>query len=370
MVGLLGCGCCGGGGGGGGGDPPASCTRCDGIYFGYPADREPFVDDFSTVRPNLQLRGSLEHQGPVAPVAPNAITDYIRGGKLYAFRSPFIVYTDPDPFFGQGLRAIPPKPFPNSASWRQPWALVRRRQDLYFPATPVRKYSFKLNVNYPQNTLPFLGGNTPWAVLKTGVFMRVWFGAPETRAFDQEFFSFTVFAQNLTIGSDSSPNATLAVGISQTNPQRSVKPDRSPTFKAGVTVPWGMVELRLDVTWSPISKSGTREYYVNGVLRFTETFSGWLAPTVPGPNCDSFCNFITDIDTIEPWPGQFNPVIWWRGGVPPLEDFARGNQGFVGSPGPAAYAAVTWSAANNPQDRLWFDDYSFDWSNVSGPTVP
>jgi hypothetical protein len=28
------------------------------------------------------------------------------------------------------------------------------------------------------------------------------------------------------------------------------------------------------------------------------------------------------------------------------------------------------TAANNPQDRLWFDDYSFDWSNVSGPTVP
>jgi hypothetical protein len=371
MVGLIGCGCC--NGGGGGGDPPVSCGACDGAYFGYSSDRGDVTDNFSFVDPKWELRGGYDHRGPQPPVTPNNIADYLRDGKLYAFRSPFIIYNDPDPLFGAGVRAIPPKPTPDSWNFRQPWVWVRRRHDLYFPSPAIRRYTFKINANYPQNTLPRLASLDGFVGPAMGVFMRVWFGAPETRTFPgSEFFSFTVAGQGLTPGTDTNPNATLSVGISQINPQRNDHPTFSPTFETSVTVPWGLVELRMDVTWNPISKSGTREYYVNGTLYLTKTFTGWLSPSIPGQNCDSFCNFITDIESIEPWKvyassGAVTPVIWWRGGLPPNESFARGNQGFPGSPGPAAYAAVTWSSANNPQDRLWFDDYSVTISTLGGP---
>jgi hypothetical protein len=205
--------------------------------------------------------------------------------------------------------------------------------------------------------------------------MRAWFGAPETRGFPRgEFFSFTVHAKGLGQQTDTHPSATLAVGVNQINPQRTDDPIWGPNFETTVSVPWGRVELRMDVTWNPISKSGTRDYYVNGELRLSKSFTGWLAPSIPGSNCDSFCNFITELDAIEPWAlypkgvGYLGPpVIWWRGGVPPFERFARGNPGFAPFPYPSAGFAVTWAAANNPQEKLWFDDYSVTISTLGGP---
>ena len=372
MVGLLGCGCCGGGGGGGG---AGQCGECDGVYFGYAADTGAITDDFSNTDPKWELRGSDDHQGPQPPISPNHISDYIRSGRMYAFRSPFIVYNDPDPLFGQGVRAIPPEPVPNSWNFRQPWLWARRRHDLYFPSPAVRRYTFKITANYPRDTLPRLDGFGGFVGPRTGAMLRVWYGAPETRAYPRgEAFSFTLAGQGLSPGTDTNPNATLAVGINQINPQRIDDPIWEPNFEASVTVPWGLVELRMDVTWNPISKSGTREYFVNGTLHLTKAFSGWLAPSIPGPNCDSFCNFITDIDCLEPWAripkgvGYLGPpVIWWRGGVPPFESFARGTVGFAPFPYPSAGGAVTWSAANNPQDKLWFDDYSVTISTLGGP---
>jgi hypothetical protein len=370
MVGLLGCGCeCGGGGGGGG--PPTGCGVCDGIYFGFAADREPFEDDFSSVDPRWQFMGGEYQGGPTTPVAPNAITDYIRDGRLHAFKSPFIVWQDP-PFWFGGTRAVPPVPVPDTTQWRQPWLWVRRRHDLYFPSPALRKYSFAVNVNYPQNTLPLIHGQS-YVGPMMGPLLRVWIGGPENRSPLTEFFSFTVAAQGLSPATDIHPNASLGVGVSQINPQRNdfYNQTSTPFFKTTTTVPWGLVRLRMDITWSPISKSGIKESFVNDTLVLTETFAGQAGPSIPGANCDSFCNFIVDIDCVEPWAlypkgvGYIGlPPIWHRG---QYGGFARGPS-LVYPTQLMSFECVTWLASNSPQDRLWFDDYSFSWSTVGGPS--
>lgn len=353
MVGLIGCGCC-GGGGGGGPTVPGGCAVCEATYNGIGTDSTAYSDGFDTADPRWEFLMPTWQGGGVPP-APNVVTDYLRSSHLHAFKDSFFTYLDP--WFGAtGVRAIPRSPLPNAANGRQPWLRVRRRANMYFPASQPRTYRIAVDVNYPIDTLP----NIPVQYSPmTGAALRLQVGAQESPP-SNEFFSFYVAAQGLNVASDNHPSATLSVGCKQISPEPS-RPFWTPTFAASTTVPFGMVSLALDLHYNPQSNTGTTKYYVNGSLIYTDNHNSPQFPSTTGTDCVSFCNVKIDLDAIEPWKNQLSPatgppVIWYWNG------FAWLRGGYAMTDPPPVQAAVTWSLANNPEDKLWFDNYSFSYT--------
>lgn len=343
MVGKLGCGCC-----QTSNDPvPGGCTVCDATWSGYPADVLQYSDDFSSVDPGWRLLLHLIYYThpttPVGTVSPNALSDYLRNNRLHFFRSPFINFAD---FFTSTNRCIPPEPVPSTAEGRQPWLNVIRRANLYFPASRPRKYRFEVVVNYPLDSLPRIGDPD----------YRPFTGA--VGVFAVGHASFYIFAQQLSVASDTNPNATLGVGIQLQNPPAF--PQWSPTFEQGVTVPFGEVRLRFEYTYQPQTNQGTRSYYVNDVLQHEVTASGFFFSGTTGSDCVSACGTIVQLAAYEPWrqatspPNSVFPLWSWNG----YGWFRGGGNAVV--PPPAFYT-VSWLATNNPVNKLYFDDYAFDF---------
>ena len=342
MVGKLGCGCC---------QPsnapvPGGCTVCDRLWSGYPADVLAFSDGFSSVDPGWRLLTNwtipLYGAHPTTPfdtVPPNAITDYIRSNRLNFFRSPFIPFSD---FFTGTNRCIPPEPVPSTAQGRQPWLNVIRRANLYFPKSQPRKYSFEVTVNYPNDTLPRIGD--PDYRPTTGT-VGIFAVGPA---------SFYVLPSGLGIGTDSHPSAQLNVGIQLTT--SPAFPQWTPAFEQTVTVPFGQVQLRFEYTYQPQTGIGVRSYYVNGVLQREVSAAGFFFSPTSGTDCVSACGTIVQLAAYEPWrqatspPNSVFPLWAWNG-----YGWFRGG-GNAAVP-PSAFNTVSWLTANNPADKLWYDDY-------------
>lgn len=346
MVGMLGCGCC-----QISDNPvPSGCTVCDATWSGYPADVVRYTDNFSSINPSWRLLNHVTtFTHPTEPrnnIAPNALSDYIRSNRLHFFRSPFITFAD---FFTSTNRCIPPEPVPYTLDGRQPWLNVIRRANLYFPKNQPRKYRFEVVVNYPVDSLPRIGDPDYRPLTGTvGVFAI----GPA---------SFYIFAQQLSIGSDVNPNATLGVGIQIQSPP--VLPQWSPTFEKGVTVPFGEVRLRFEYTYQPQTGIGVRSYYVNNILQHEVTASSFLfTPSTTGIDCVSACGVIVQLAAYEPWrqrtspPNSVFPLWLWTG-----YGWSRGG-GNADVP-PPAFNTVSWLITNNPVNKLYFDDYSFDFAS-------
>jgi len=340
MVGLLGCGCC----QPNNEEPPptSGCTVCDLIHLGRPADSKAFSDTFDTISKGWLLTQQLD--STQQPLAPNGITDYIRSGKAYFFKQRFISFFD---FWTNVTRFIPPKPVPASADGKQPLLSILRHANLYFPQVQPRKYRFEITVNYPSDTLPRIGD--PDYRPLTGV-VGVFAIGPA---------NFYINAQQLSIVSDTHPSATLSVGMQLTNPAQF--PAWSPTFEEAVTVPFGQVNLRFEYTYNPVTNTGTRYYFVNDVLRHSKTESAFFfSPATYGTNCISACGVRIQLAAYEPWRQQSNPPnsvfpLWrWNG-----FKWLRGG-GDETIP-PPSFNTVSWTKENNPEDKLWFDNYSFDF---------
>lgn len=323
MVGKLGCGCC---------EPnttpvPPGCVPCASTE---PADVTPYTDDFSSVNPNWIL---------VNPIAPNAITDYIRSGHAHIFKAPFVVYSN---FSTQNIaRCIPPEPVPSTGFGRQPWIDIHRFANLYFSATYPRKYRFEIVVNHPQDTIqnglwPFTYGpkNGTWITFQVGQ------------------LNFRLYADGLTTNganNDIHPNAYVQVLIQE----NALVPGG---WESSTTVPFGQVKLRIDYYHNAITGDSLREYYVNDALIYSAVNGVRIKVGAFGTGeCVSVCGVKISLIGQEPWSegiwkwsGQFNG--WFRGG--PFYNAANP---------PPDFQAISWTAANNPADKLWFDDYSFDF---------
>jgi hypothetical protein len=345
MVGKLGCGCC-------GTSPspvPGGCTVCDLLWSGYPADVLAYTDNFSAVDPGwrLLLNWIIPLYGahpttPVDTVPPNTITDYLRSNRLHFFRSPFITWYDR--FVTLTTRAVPPAPLPNTANGRQPWLNAIRRANLYFPKNQPRKYRFEVTVNYPSDTLPRIASadHRPYHGM-TGIFAV---GAG----------SFYIYPSGLGIGTDNNSSAVLNVGLQLMNSQAF--PYWLPSFEQTVTVPFGQVKLRFEYTYQPQTGIGVRSYYVNDVLQRQISANGFFfSPATSGTDCVSACGTIVQLAAYEPWRNATSPAqsyfpLWDWNGYNWLR--AAGN---ASGPDNMIFS-TTWLAANNPADKLWFDDYS------------
>jgi hypothetical protein len=349
MVGLLGCGCC-----QPNDDPvPSGCTVCSATVSNCKADVLPYTDSFSAVDSGWRLlfnwiiptTTGAHPTSPIDTVPPNTISDYIRGGKCYFFKSPFVTYVEP--WFGiGGTRCIPAEPLPSTAEGRQSWLNVIRYANLYFPKSQPRKYVFEITVNYPSNTLPKI--STPSSVFnpRHGVYSIFAIGPA----------SMYVWPSSLDYDTDTHASPVLNVGLQLTT--SPAFPSWIPSFEQTVTVPFGDVKLRFEYTYQPQTGIGVRSYYVNDVLQRSVSASGFLfSPATSGTDCISACGQIVQLASYEPWrfsqspPSGPNPLWAWNG-----FNWLRAGGNAV-SPPPYFYTP-TWSAANNPADKLAFDNYS------------
>lgn len=330
---------------------PPGCTVCDLLWSGYPADVTATTDDFADVDPGWRLLNTFSADGgtghPINPIdanAPNAIADYIRTGRMHFFRSPFIVWFDNFRLFS--TRAMPPAPLPNTGLGRQPWLSAIRRANLYFPIVQPRKYRFEITVNYPIDSLPRLADidHRP-AIGAVGVFA---IGSA----------NFYVFASGLQYFTDNHTGPSLTVGVINQPPPAF--PFFNYTFTQSTTVPFGQVRLRFEATFNPQTNTGTHTYYVNDTAILTQGGVPFNNRS-NGTDCASFCGQIIHLAAYEPWrwasspPRSANPQWEWNG-----FNWLRGG-GNAANPGRAAELTPTWSAANNPDGKLWFDNYSFDF---------
>ena len=345
---MLGCGCC-----QPSSDPvPGGCTVCSASVSNFTADVLPYNDDFSRVdsgwRLLIEWLFPLTTAHPTSPfntVPPNTANDYIRGGKCFFFK-PFLSYTDP---LLLSSRCIPAEPLPSTVQGRQSWLNVIRYANLYFPKMQPRKYVFEVTVNYPVNTLPRIASPSSDFQPRHGVYSLFAVGPA----------SMYVWASDLGFNTDTHSSPVLNVGLQLTaNP---TAPFWVPSFEQTVTVPFGDVKLRFEYTYQPQTGVGVRSYYVNDVLQRSVSASAFLfAPAFSGTDCVSACGQIVQLASYEPWRlnSQAPSPLWsWNG------FFWNRAGGNAASPPPYFYTP-TWAAANNPAEKLAFDNYSM---TISAP---